>query len=414
MNIFDKAALKWLNRRSLANPDKWTVRWFLGGGATKSGTVVSEQAAFECLAFLACTRVLAETLASLPLKVYRRLPSGGKEEAKDHPLYPLLAWAPNPEWTSFDWRERAMADCCIWGESINQIIMDGKNTVRQIWPLDPGRIKVERPDPEGPRVFRFRKKDGTLRTFQEDEILHIPLLFDGLRGRSLVNLCRESIGLTITAEQVAAIYYANDATPPAVMEADGNPGPATIKQMMEVWDERHKGTDGRHKLGWLWGGMKMRLVERDISKTQLLEVRKYQLEEMARLLRVPLHLVQSLDRATNNNIEHQGIDYVVHTARPWSVRFEQRTSMGLFGPRERSQYFAEFDLNGLQRGDYVSRTTGYSRAIASAWMTPNEARALENMNPIEGGDRLFIQGAMVPVEMAGAKFQQKQKAQPAQ
>lgn len=411
LNPIDRIRSWFMGRRSgLSNPDAWLLR-MLGGYPTKSGAHVSERTALQCGAFLAGSRILAETVAALPLKVYRRLPNGGKEPATDHPLYDVLRLNPNDEYTSFEWRERLMIDCCAWGNNFNQLLFDGKGNVREIWPLDAGRMSVERPDPNGPKVYRYRRPGLTDRTFIPDEILHVSLLGDGLKGQSLLNLCREAVGLTLTAEEFVAAFFRNDASPRMIFETDQTLGVDKVREMRNSWEERHKGSVRAHLAGWLWGGMKARLLEPDLSKLGLSEIRKFQIEEISRLLRVPLHLMQSLDRATNNNIEHQGIDFVVHAIMPWLVRIEQRMSKTLFGPRESSTYFAEFAVDGLLRGDFVSRTTGYSRLIASAMMTPNEGRALENMNAIEGGDQLFIQGAMVPVAMAGAKFVQKQKQQ---
>jgi HK97 family phage portal protein len=404
----------WLQRRSsVVNPDSWLLR-MLGGYPTTSGANVSERTALQCGAFLVGSRILAETVAVLPLKVWRRLPSGGKEAATDHPLYDVLHLNPNEEYTSFEWRERMMIDCCGWGNSYNQVLYDGKMNVREVWPLEASRMSVTRPDPAGPKVYSYRRPGQSDRIFDPEEILHISLLGDGLKGQSLLNLCREAVGLTLTAEEFVAAFFRNDASPRLVFETDQPLGKDKTAEMRASWEERHQGAKRAHRAAWLWGGMKARLLEADLSKLGLIEIRKFQLEEIARILRVPLHLMQSLDRATNNNIEHQGIDFVVHAIMPWLVRIEQRISKTLFGPRESSTYFAEFNADGLLRGDFVSRTTGYSRMIASAMLKPNEGRALENLNPEPGGDELFIQGAMLPLRLAGAKFAQKQQnGQPA-
>ena len=362
--------------------------------------------AFECAAVVACVRILADTVASLPLKVYRKLPNGGKETAVDHPLYGLLASSPNDEYTSFEWRERLMVDACVWGNHYSQLVMDGKEVVREMWPLDASRMRVVRRTKDGPKVYEYGEGN---REFRPDEILHVSILGDGLKGKSLIDVCKETIGLTMSAEEFAARFFANDASPRLVFEMDSG-NAAAVKEMSAAWKEAHKGVENSHLPAWLWGGMKAKLLESDLSKLQLAEVRRFQLEEIARIFRVPLHLIQSLDRATNNNIEHQGIDFVVHSIRPWLVRIEQRLQKSLFGTRESLTYFPEFNVDGLQRGDFAARTTGYARMIASGMMTPNEGRSLENMNPQEGGDQLYIQGAMVPLQMAG---QQPQAQQPA-
>lgn len=401
MGFIDKA-VRWLQfwRSGVATPEKWLVDW-VGGHETKSGVRINTQTAIQCVGVLSCTRIVAETLASLPLKVYERLEDGGKKPAYDHPLYDVLSLNPNPESTSFEWRESMGFEACIWGNHYSHQIPDGKGNVRELWPLDPSRVEPKRDGERGERYYRYTPKDGRQRDYSADEILHISLYGDGLRGYSLVDLCRESIGLAMGAEEFAATFFKNDASPRVVMESEQRLNPKEAAEQRDSWNREHAGPRNRHKMGWTWGGMKMRLIEADLSKLQLVDIRKFQLEEIARIFRVPLHLIQSLDRSTNNNIEHQAIDFVVHTIRPWLVRIEQRMNKSLFGPIERQRYFCEFNVDGLLRGDFVSRTTGYARMIASAMMMPNEGRALENMNPIPGGDRLYIQGAMVPLEQAG-------------
>lgn len=421
MNLLDNIAARWLGRRSsVANPSGWLVRMF-GGRETKAGIRVSERTALTCGPLLAGVRILSETAAQLPLKVYRRLPGGGKEPAIDHPLYDVLALNPNPEYTSFEWRERVMADAVVWGNSYCQLIEDFKGNVREIWPLDPGRMRVERAPDGGDKRYVYYRKTGNfgdyqqnevMRVFSPHEILHVSLLGDGLKGYSLVDLCAEAIGIALTAEEFAASFFAHDSVPPLIFESDQKLTAKDIELLRQGWEGEHKGSARASRTGWTWGGMKSKLLERDLSKVGLKELRQFQVEEIARVLRIPLHMMQSLERATNNNIEHQGLEYAIYTATPWFVRIEQRISKSLFGPRESGTYFAEFDMDGLLRGDYVSRTTGIGRLVASACMTPNEGRYQMGMNPIEGGDKLYIQGAMVPLEMAGKK-QQGKPAQPA-
>lgn len=410
MNLLDNIAARWLGRRSsVANPSEWLVRMF-GGRETKAGIRVSERTALTCGPLLAGVRILSETAAQLPLKVYRRLPGGGKEPAIDHPLYDVLALNPNPEYTSFEWRERVMADAVVWGNSYCQLIEDFKANVREIWPLDPGRMRVEREPNGGDKRYVYYRKTGNfgdynqnevMRVFKPHEILHISLLGDGLKGYSLVNLCAEAIGIALTAEEFAASFFAHDSVPPLLFSTDQKLTKNDITQLREGWEGDHKGSARSNRTGWTWGGMKAQLLERDLSKVGLKELRQFQVEEIARVLRIPLHMLQSLERSTNNNIEHQGLEYAIYTAGPWFVRIEQRISKSLFGPRESALYFAEFDVDGLLRGDYASRTTGISALINSGVMTPNEGRNQMGMNPISGGDKLYIQGAMVPLDMAG-------------
>lgn len=385
------------SRRAVKYPPE-LERWLGQGYSTSTGAIVTPETAWQCGAVLACIRILANMAAQLPLKVYRRI-EGGKEPAPRHPVAQVLR-RPNAEWTSFEWRERMIADSCIFGSSYNQLILDGKGVVREIWPLDASKVKVARSQEGGPRVYTYNN-NGRERIFSEDDILITPLLSDGIKGRSLIDLAREVIGLTVTAQEFASRFFANDATPRLLIKTVKEMGPEARKSFLDAWFNRHGGAARAHGVGFISGTDDIKVVDTDVSKLQLVESRRFQLEEICRIFGVPLHLVQSLERATNNNIEHQGIDFVTHSANPWLKRIEERLDLSLFGPREGADYFCQFDVNGLMRGDYQSRTEGYARQIASGMMMPNEARALENMNPVPNGDRLFIQGAMIPIEDAG-------------
>lgn len=378
-------------------------RWLRVNVTAASGAEVTPDTAWQCTAILRCILVLAGTAAQLPLKVYRRVDSG-KEPAPEHPVARVLRF-PNPEWTSYELRERMMVDALVYGSPYCQLILNGKGEVVEIWPLEASKITVERPVKRGPRQYVYQ--DGIEKlTLGEFEMLIAPLLSNGLKGRSLLDLAREAIGLSLTAQEFAARFFANDATPRLVIKTAQDVGPEKQKQFLEAWNARHGGVKNAHGVGFIKGAEDVKVLETDLAKLQLTEARRLQVEEVCRIFGVPPHLVFALDRATNNNIEHQGIDYVTHSANPWLKRFEERLNLSLFGTRERDRYFCEFDVNGLMRGDYQSRTEGYARGIANGWLMPNEARAAENLNPVPGGDKLYIQGAMVPVEMAGAHLQQ--------
>lgn len=405
MSIWQKL---WPFSRRAVNYPPEVLRWLGGGEPSASGVVVTPEVAWQCGAVFACMRIISGTAAQLPLKVYRRTETG-KEPATDHPVQRVLKW-PNAEWTSFEWRERIVNDSIMAGSSYTQLVLDGKGIVREMWPLMASRVTVKRDGETGPRRYHYRSEGGQERVFPEDEIMVTPLLSDGLKGRSLIDLASETIGLSITARDFAARFFANDATPRLILKTPQPLSPEMKKSFLDAWLNRHGGTKRSHGVGFMSGTDDIKVIETDVSKLQLIEARKFQLEEIARFFGVQLHLLQSLERATNNNIEHQGIDFVTHTANPWLKRIEERMNMSLFGPRERDTFFVEFNVDGLQRGDYKSRTEGYSRMVSSAGITPNEVRARENLNPLPGGDRLYIQGAMVPIEMAGAQIQNTTEA----
>jgi HK97 family phage portal protein len=394
-------------RSGLATPAQWLVEWS-GGRETASGIRVSRHEALYCTAVLACVRILSETVASLPLKVYKRLQNGGKEPAIGHPLYDVLWVSPNPEQTSMEWREQLMIDLPVHGDHFSQQLMNSKGYVAEMWRLDPSKMHVVRRAEDGPREYEYHRGNGSPRMFSEDEVLHVLLMQDGLRGKSLIDLSAETLGLTWRAQEFAARFFQNDATPRLVFEGPERMAPQHAADWLKSWNDQHKGASKAHGVGVVGGGLTAKLLQANLKDLQLEDVRKFQLEEVARVFRVPLHLIQSLDRSTNNNIEHQGIDFVKHTIRPWLVRIEQRIIKSLLGPTEAKRYTVEFDVDGLERGDFQSRSEGLARQVASALLTPNEGRALDNRPAIEGGDRLYIQGGMVPIEMAGVQPQQPQ------
>lgn len=391
--------------------------WYRAASAAESsitGIYVGPATSLQAVGVYACVNVLAQTVASLPLNVIRR-DGDSKQVDTGHDLYNLLHNSPNDELTSFEFWEMEMAKLCTWGNSYSKLELVGpKKIVESITPLRPDFMIVER-DPET-KIRRYVYQEngwGKPEVWLDEEILHIPGLgFDGLKGYSPVELMRRPIEMARAAEEYGARFFQNNATPPAYISIPVGIGPKAKEDMLDWFTKKFGGLSRSHKLGVLDNGAEIKTVPVNHRDIQFLELRKFQLEEIARIYRVPLHLIQSLDRSTNNNIEHQGIDFAMHTIRPWLVRIEKRINKALFGPKERKTWFAEFNMEGLLRGDAASRAEFCSKMIASGSMKPNEWRALENMNPVEGGDRLFIQGAMVPIEMAGAHLQPEPEEKP--
>lgn len=402
--------------RALVIRDPALAIWLGGGPNTEAGVSVNGIEAMKCAAVLACIRILAETLAMVPLKVFEELPNGGKRPAIEHPLYSVLHLQPNPEMTSFEWRERLMIDCSIFGVHFSQQVPDLRRNVVELWPLEAERCKPVRArlsdGTPGALEFEVTRGNGSPKMFDADEILYVPLMPDEeMKGRSLVNLTRETIGLTFGAEWFAARFFRNDATPRLFLESE-TMTPDEAGGFGRAWKEAHAG-EKQHSVGILYGGLKAKLLQGNLKDLQLTEVRKFQLNEVCRIFRVPPHLVQDLDRATNNNIEEQGIDFRRYGAHPWASRIEQRMQVSLLSARERNRYRIEFVLDGLERGSFASRAEGLAKQIASAQITPNEARALENRPALPGGEKLYIQGAMIPLEMAGQQPEEEEEEEDA-
>jgi HK97 family phage portal protein len=367
-------------------------------GPTPSGKTVNERTAMATSAVYACVRVLSETIASLPLHVYRRT-GQGKEKAMDHGLYYLLHDEPNPEMTSFVFRETLMGHLLLWGNAYAQIIRDGRGRVISLYPLLPDRMEVGRTE-QGELYYRYQK-EGQEYLLRREEVLHIPgLSFDGLVGYSPIAMSKNAIGMALATEEYGSKLFANDARPSVVLEHPGIlKDPAKIR---DSWNQIYRGSENAHKVAVLEEGMSVKTLSMPPEQAQFLETRKFQIEEICRIFRVPPHLVANLERATFSNIEHQSISFVVHTIRPWLVRLEQAFNKALFSGSEKKEYFVGLVVDGLLRGDYESRMRGFAVGIQNGFLSPNDVRSLENMNPIEHGDVYAMNGNMLKLEDVGA------------
>jgi len=355
--------------------------FFLGGST--AGKMVTERSAMQMTAVYSCVRILSEAIAELPLHVYKYTDSGGKEKAVDHPLYLLLHDEPNPEMSSFVFRETLMTHLLLWGNAYAQIIRDGRGRVIALYPLLPDRMEVSRTE-KGELYYRYQK-EGREYLLRREEVLHIPgLSFDGLVGYSPIAMAKNAIGMALATEEYGSKLFANDARPSVVLEHPGIlKDPAKIR---DSWNEIYRGSDNAHKVAVLEEGMSVKTLSMPPEQAQFLETRKFQIEEICRIFRVPPHLVANLERATFSNIEHQSISFVVHTIRPWLVRLEMAFNKSLFSESEKKEYFTNFVVDGLLRGDYSSRMQGYAVGIQNGFLSPNDVRSLENLNPIEHGD----------------------------
>ena len=385
-------------RASLANPDTWLEQTF-GGVQTDSGVSVDESKALTLSAVYACVRVLSETLASLPLPVYRRLDPRGKERVPTHSLFPILHDRPNPEMTAFTFKETMMSHVILWGNAFAEIERDRANRVIALWPLLPDRTWVERKN----KMLRYITRVGGQEfALPPERVLHVPgLSFDGLRGYSPIALHREAVGLGLAGEEFGARFFGSGARPSGVLEFDGSfEDQAARDDFRKQFAAVHQGLGNTHRTAVLEKGMKWRQTSIPPDDAQFLETRQFQVREIARIFRVPPHLIADLDNATFSNIEHQGLEFVIYSLRPWLVRFEQALNHSLIPANERGQVFVEFLIDGLLRGDIGSRYEAYVKARTNGWMSANDVRAMENMNPLPGDQGDIY---MVPLNMISAE-----------
>ena len=385
-----------------------SYRFFLGGST--SGKTVTERSAMQITAVYSCVRILAEAIAGLPLHLYTYKEDGGKEKAIGHPLYLLLHDEPNPEMSSFVFRETLMTHLLLWGNAYAQIIRNGKGEVVALYPLMPNRMTVDR-DSSGQLFYSYQMNNSDAPTMRAgtvilkpSDVLHIPGLgFDGLVGYSPIAMAKNAIGLAIATEEYGAKFFANGATPGGLLEY-----PGTVKdpdRVRESWNKGFSGSQNAGKVAILEEGMKYTPISIAPEQAQFLETRKFQINEIARIFRVPPHMVGDLEKSSFSNIEQQSLEFVKYTLDPWVVRWEQSLSRALFTPEEKKQYFFKFNVEGLLRGDYQSRMNGYATARQNGWMSANDIRELENLDRIpaeEGGDLYLINGNMLPLVHAGA------------
>lgn len=384
-------------------------------GSTQSGKLVTERSAMQMTAVYCCVRILAEAVAGMPLHTYRYTDNGGNEKAKDHPLYFLLHDEPNPEMSSFSFRETMMTHLLLWGNAYAQIIRNGRGEVIGLYPLMPSRMTVDR-DEKGHLYYQYTtmtgenpKAKGETVILLPGDVLHIPGLgFDGLVGYSPIAMAKNAIGLAIATEEYGNSFFSNGATPGGVLEHPGvMKDPEKIR---DAWNAAFKGSGNANKVAVLEEGMKYTPISINPQEAQFLETRKFQINEIARIFRVPPHMIGDLDRATFSNIEHQSINFVTYSLAPWVCRWEQSMYRSLLTPEEKSKYFFRFSVDGLLRGDYKSRMEGYAISRQNGWMSGNDIRELENLNKVDGLDAYLVNGNMIPVEQAGAAYKKEGSA----
>ena len=370
-------------------------------GSSTSGKRVNEKTALQMTAVYSCVRILSETLASLPLHVYETTEVGSKK-ATNHALYNLLHNEPNNEMTSFIFRETLMTHLLLWGNAYAQIIRNGKGDVLGLYPLMPDKMNVDRDD-SNTIFYEYLTSDGTRVKLTTQDVLHIPGLgFDGLVGYSPIAMAKNAIGMSMAAEEYGAKFFSNGATPSGILEH-----PGTVKNaeaMRESWTRGFSGSNS-HKVAILEEGMKYTPISISPNEAQFLETRKFQINEIARIFRVPPHMVGDLEKSSFSNIEQQSLEFVKYTLDPWVIRFEQAFNRRLLKEQEKPQFYVKFNVDGLLRGDYQSRMNGYAVGRQNGWMSANDIRALENLDRIpveEGGDLYLINGNMLPLKNAGA------------
>jgi HK97 family phage portal protein len=399
-----------LEQSFVDNPREWLVAMF-GGRALSSGVAVTPTTAMQCTVVYACVRVLAETISSLPLFAFRRLDDGGKERDLDHPLTELLHDQPNPEMTALEWREMEQGHVALRGNAYSEIVRGGRGQVTALWPLHPDRVRIERR--KGELVYCVAVPGSTssvpnepMRRASEvdlraDQMLHLRgLSSDGVVGLSPIRLAAETIGLALAAEAYGAKFFGQGQLHSGVLEHPGSLGKDVAERTKQQFQELHGGLANAHGVAVLEDGMKWHEVGMHNDDAQFLQTRGFQVGDIARVFRMPGVMIGYEDKtATYASAEQFFLAFVVHTIRPWLVRWEQACGMKLLTPRERQTHFVEHVVEGLLRGDIKSRYDAYAVGRQWGWLSANDVRGLESLNPIEDGDDYLVPLNMIPAGM---------------
>jgi len=358
-----------------------------GGTLSGTGVYVSPESALRYTTVLICVRVLAESVASLPCLLYKKRADGGKDRATEHPLYKVLHDQANAWNTAFEYTEGTMVNLSTRGNGYSYVERNRKGQTIGLVPLNPDGVTISQAIDWSPK-YEVIMPDNVRAKLSTKDMHHIrgPLP-RGYIGRSMISLAKEAIGLGMAAEAFGSNMYRNGVKPSGILKHPKVIGPSATENLRQQFSDRYAGLENSGKPLILEEGMdwvSMNIAPKD---AEFIDSRKFQRSEIAGIFRVPAHLVNDLEKATFSNIEFQTLDFIIHSLRPWLVRWEQAINRDLLTDQDRADgYFCEFLLDAMLRGDTKSRYESYSSAIQNKWMTANEVRIKENMNPREGGD----------------------------
>ncbi|MDH6674455.1 HK97 family phage portal protein [Paenibacillus sp. LBL] len=399
---------RFLEKRSdsstLSNPKQWLYQ-ALGIPFGKK-IYVTESSAMRSTAVLTCVRILSETVASLPLPVYKRLNPRGRERV-NHRIGELLQRSPNPRMTAFTFRETMMVHILLWGNCYAEIEYDNRGDIVALWPIPPHRVEHMETE-AGEPFFRVTTADGKQHNVPDYAMFHIPGLgFDGKKGISVIQWAKQAIELALATEQFGAEFFENGTNVGAVVTHPGTLSDPAFERLSKSLKEKYEGLGKSHRLMLLEEGMSFSKNTIPPNDAQFLETRKFQILEIARIFRVPPHMMADLERATFSNIEHQSTDFIVHSVRPWLIRWEQTINWKLFDGTEQKRLYAEFLIEGYLRGDSAARAAFYKEMFNLGAFSQNDIRERENENPIPGGDRYFVPLNMVPLDLLDEYYKGK-------
>ncbi len=388
--------IKW---GSMPPRDPVLARMWGGAEDDDTGVVVNEMEALQLTAVWRAVSLLSNKVAELPMLVYRRIENGGKERDVNHPLYDLLHLRPNSYQTAFEFKDMMMGHLLLRGNAYAEIIPTGGQAVSELIPRNPDCIHPFWA-PDGRRAYEYQPLDGKSRVILQDEMFHVMgYSQDGLIGMNPIECHRRSLGLAIGAEKFGARFFKNDAMPGMILEHPGSLSEKALQSLKESWNRDHLGVDRSHKLKILEEGMVVHELGIKPEDAQYLQTRKFQVTEIARIFGVPTHLIEEFEGgATYASIEQRSLDFVTYYFMPWVARWEQVAMRDLLTDTDKKTHLVEFLLDALLRGDTASRYAAYAIARQWGWLSVNDIRARENMNPVTGGDTYLVPLNMVPAQ----------------
>jgi HK97 family phage portal protein len=371
------------------DPAYWLQK-LMGGGPTKSGVPMDEQKALTLSAFWDGVNIISGAVGMLPFFVFQR-DGDSRHRAPAHPVNRIIHERANPYMDALTFRQTLQGHLLGWGNAYAEIERDGAGRPLNLWPLPPNIVTptVEGPDdkPEQRRLVYKVILGGKPKTVLYENMFHLKGLSpDGLKGYSVVQVARESLGMAKATEDYGAVFFKNNATPPAVLEHPAKLSDTSEAHLRKSWEDTHKGVENQHKIAILEEGMKLHVLGLPPQDAQFLDSRQFSVVEVARWLNIPPHMLKSLERSTFNNIEQQAIEFIVWTLMPWLTRWQNETNVKLFGAVGRRKFFSEFVTAALLRGDIKSRYDAYRVAINSGWLNRNTVRGFENLNRVDGLD----------------------------
>lgn len=382
------------------------------GLRSAAGVRVTRETALSLSTFYACTLVLAQSVAVVPLNVYRWLQPRGRERATDHWLHRLLHQRPNRWQTSYQWRQMMQWHLALRYNAYCAIVRDARGIPVELVPLNPDRVAVERmvSPRDGSVDFRYRHKDetGAERVYAREEVLHLRgLTSDGIEGFSPLDTQRDSIGEALAAQTYSSRRMRNDARPGGVLEWEGSFKDDEAREQFRTSWHRAQADLHQGKVAVLERGMTWKDLGVKNTDLQFIELRKLKAYDICAMHRMPPHKVGIMEQATFSNIEHQAIEFVTDTMLPWFTNWEQELAAQLLSENEQQELYVKFLVDGLMRGDAKARGEFYDRMFRSGAFSPNDILELEDRNPVDGGDQRFVPLNLVPLDRAGDVIDQR-------